>query len=64
MKEGGVVLFPTRCLYGLATDASNLKSVERIFRIKRRSFQNPLSVLIKDKNDTGGLVQHVSPEAS
>jgi len=64
IKGGGVVLFPTRCLYGLAADASNPRAVERIFRIKRRSFQNPLSVLVKDQNEIGGLVQHVSPEAT
>ena len=63
IEEGDVVLFPTRCLYGLAADALNPRAVERIFRIKRRSFQNPLLVLVKDHKDIGRLAQHVSPEA-
>ena len=63
IEGGGVVLFPTRCLYGLAADASNPRAIERIFRIKRRSFQNPLLVLVKDYEDLRAIVQHISAVA-
>lgn len=46
IRNGGVVLFPTRNLYGLAADAYNEEAVERIYRIKGRSAGNPLLVLV------------------
>jgi L-threonylcarbamoyladenylate synthase len=36
IKKGGVVLFPTRCLYGLGADAFNPEAVDKVFRIKQR----------------------------
>ncbi len=46
VREGAVVVFPTRGLYGLGADAFNAHAVERIFKIKRRPARNPLLVLI------------------
>ena len=45
IKEGGIIAFPTRCLYGLGTDAFNAEAVERIFKIKQRAAQNPILIL-------------------
>jgi len=46
IRNGGVVLFPTRNLYGLAADAYNEEAVEKIYGIKGRSAGNPLLVLV------------------
>lgn len=46
IRNGGVVLFPTTNLYGLAADAYDTKAIERIYRIKGRSSENPLLVLV------------------
>jgi L-threonylcarbamoyladenylate synthase len=46
LAGGGVVVFPTRCLYGLAVDALNPNAVEKIFRIKGRSPQKPILILV------------------
>ena len=46
IRNGGVVIYPTRGLYGLGTDATRLEAVEQIFRIKHRSPDKPLSILI------------------
>jgi L-threonylcarbamoyladenylate synthase len=46
IRNGGVVLFPTTNLYGLAADAYDAKALERIYRIKGRSSENPLLVLV------------------
>jgi len=45
---GGVVLFPTTCLYGLAADAMNEDAVRKIYSIKKRSAGNPILVLVKN----------------
>ncbi|MFH1075640.1 MAG: L-threonylcarbamoyladenylate synthase [Pseudomonadota bacterium] len=63
IKKGGIVLFPTRCLYGLGADAFNPEAIDRVFRIKQRPYNKPISVLIKDTNDLHILVKHVPSAA-
>jgi L-threonylcarbamoyladenylate synthase len=63
IKKGGVVLFPTRCLYGLGADVFNPEAVDRVFRIKQRPYNKPISVLIKDTNDLHILVKNIPSAA-
>jgi L-threonylcarbamoyladenylate synthase len=63
MKNGGVIAFPTRCLYGLGADAFNAEAVDRIFTIKQRSTEKPILVLIDDLKRLEKLVIHVSDSA-
>jgi L-threonylcarbamoyladenylate synthase len=56
IAAGGVVIFPTRGLYGLAADAFNPNAVRRIFDIKGRPENKPLLVLIDDPDDLHRLV--------
>ena len=51
IRKGGVVVFPTQCLYGLGADARNAEAVARIFAIKRRPPTKPLLILIPGRND-------------
>lgn len=48
IRSGGVVVFPTDTVYGFLCDASNKTAVEKIFKIKGRDFQKPISVFVKD----------------
>jgi L-threonylcarbamoyladenylate synthase len=59
IKQGGVIVFPTRCLYGLGADALNPDAVERIIEIKRRPEDNPILVLIDSKNQLEMLVEKI-----
>jgi len=59
IQRGGLVAFPTRCLYGLGADALNFKAVNRIFAVKQRSEQNPILVLIDDLSQLGQLVKRI-----
>lgn len=63
IRSGGVVVFPAKCLYGLAVDALNQKAVERVFNIKQRPVTNPLLVLIDNIRQLDLLVQQI-PEAA
>ena len=47
IRHGGVVVFPTRSLYGLGVDAFNARAVNRIFHIKKRPTSKPILVLIE-----------------
>ncbi|QTA90226.1 L-threonylcarbamoyladenylate synthase [Desulfonema magnum] len=64
IKKGGIILFPTTCLYGLGADAFDAQAVDKIFDIKQRSYQKPILVLIHDKKELAGLVKSVPPAAS
>ena len=59
IEQGGVIAFPTRCLYGLGADAFNPEAVERIVQIKQRSEENPILVLIDSRKRLNSLVKHV-----
>jgi L-threonylcarbamoyladenylate synthase len=63
IHTGGVVAFPTSCLYGLGADAFNVDAVDKVFRLKQRPYNKPLSVLIKSVKDLDRLVRRVTPAA-
>ena len=48
LKEGEVIVCPTDTVYGLIADATNKKAVETIFKIKKRSFQKPISIFVRN----------------
>ena len=63
IKKGGVVVFPTRCLYGLGADALDPHAVEKIIKIKQRPADNPILVLIDCRRQLDSLVVNISPVA-
>ena len=48
LKKGGLVIFPTETVYGLAADPLNKKAVAKIFKAKKRPLNQPLQLLISD----------------
>jgi L-threonylcarbamoyladenylate synthase len=64
VKSGGVIAFPTRCLYGLGADAFNAEAADRIYEIKRRPTHKPILILIHHPIQLKQLVRNVSPTAS
>jgi L-threonylcarbamoyladenylate synthase len=63
IKRGGVIAFPTRCLYGLGADAFSPDAVERMIQIKQRPDNKPILVLIDTRNRLKSLVTHIPPAA-
>ena len=63
IKNQGVVVFPTQCLYGLAADARDPAAIKKIFHIKKRAETNPLLVLIHSMADLENMVAHI-PDAA
>jgi tRNA threonylcarbamoyl adenosine modification protein (Sua5/YciO/YrdC/YwlC family) len=52
---GKVVAFPTDTFYGLGADPFNLAAVSEIFRIKRRSYDRPLPLLVSSLDQAADL---------
>ena len=55
---GKIITIPTDTFYGLACDATNLKTVKSLFKIKERELNKPVPVLIADIKD---LYKFISP---
>ena len=52
---GKVIAFPTDTFYGLAADPFNLAAVSEIFRIKRRTSERPLPLLVASLDQAADL---------
>lgn len=56
LENGGVIVYPTDTIYGLAADINRKDAVERIFKIKKVSKHKLLSLIFPDLNDIGDWV--------
>ena len=61
IHTGGVVVFPTRSLYGIGADAFNARAIARVFDLKQRPAAKPILVLIASPADLAPLVQGIPP---
>jgi L-threonylcarbamoyladenylate synthase len=52
---GKVIAFPTDTFYGLGADPFNLSAVREIFRIKRRTSERPLPLLVASLDQAADL---------
>ena len=57
LKEGGLILYPTDTVWGIGCDATNNEAVDKIYKLKRRSDEKALIVLVADERD---IMQHVA----
>lgn len=46
IRKGGLVIFPTETVYGIAADLSNPSAIKRLREVKKRSEEKPFTVLI------------------
>ena len=49
VHKGGLVIFPTETVYGIAADCSNPVAMKRLREVKRRSDDKPFSIMIAQK---------------
>ena len=57
LKAGGLILYPTDTVWGIGCDATNEKAVEKIYKLKRRSDEKAMIVLVAAEKD---IMQHVA----
>lgn len=51
LNRGEVIVYPTETVYGLGADATNPAAVERVFEIKGRSREDPISFAVASAVD-------------
>ncbi len=63
VRTGGIVALPTETFYGLAVSPFDEHAVARLCRVKERSSDKPILVLIGDRSQLAGLVRAIPPSA-
>lgn len=64
IKDGGIIAYPTRCLYGLGADAFDENAVRRLYAVKHRPAHKPILVLIDQTRHLEKLVTQITGIAS
>jgi len=59
IKKGGVLLHKTDTIWGLGCDATNIKSIKKIYSIKKRDLNKPLIILVNNKKMLNEYVEEV-----
>jgi len=60
IRDGEVVVYPTETVYGLAADALSPAAVERVFAVKGRDHDKPISLAVPDVE---AATEYTSPTA-
>ena len=63
LKKGGLVVFPTETVYGLGANLLDKKAVEKIYEIKKRPRNKPLTVHVADTASVRKIVGKIPPGA-
>jgi len=60
LEEGGLVVFPTETVYGLGANASRAEAVSKIYKIKKRPENKPLSLHIAGVDTLFNYIEKLS----
>jgi len=63
LKGGGVIAYPTETFYGLGADIGNAQALDRIYTIKGRDFNKPISIIIGSRGDLKTFARDITPAA-
>jgi len=59
LRSGGLVAFPTETVYGLGANLLNRKAIERIYRVKKRPKDKPLTIHIAKIDTLNEMVSNI-----
>ena len=62
-KRGGIIAYPTETFYGLGVDPFNETAIKRLFELKGRDSDKPISILVKDTKMLLTVVEEIPPLA-
>lgn len=56
LLDGGIIIYPTETVYGIGCLLNFPKSIERLYKIKKRDLTKPAAVLVKNKESAKKFV--------
>lgn len=60
IRQGGIVIFPTETVYGIGVNALDDKAVEKLYKIKQRPLNKPISLLVSDINMVDKIAKDIT----
>jgi L-threonylcarbamoyladenylate synthase len=63
LEKGGLVVFPTETVYGIAVNLLNRAALERLTKIKKRSEGKQFTIHLADKKDAEKYAVNIPPRA-
>jgi L-threonylcarbamoyladenylate synthase len=61
LSTDGLILYPTDTIWGIGCDATNVKAVEKIYKLKQRDDNKSMIILVSDQKELRDYAD-VSPE--
>ncbi len=59
LRKGGLVAFPTETVYGLGANFQDKAAIDRVYRVKKRSKDKPLTIHIADVENLRAFVDDI-----
>lgn len=60
IKKGGIVIFPTETVYGIGANGLDEKAVKKLYEIKQRPLNKPISLLVSNMNMVNQIAQDIT----
>lgn len=60
IKNGKIVIFPTETVYGIGTNGLDESAVKKLYLVKKRSFNNPISLLVNNINMIEAVTKNIT----
>ncbi len=60
IKKSKVVVFPTETVYGIGTNGLDEKAIEKLYKIKHRPKEKPISLLVSDINMIKNIAKDIN----
>ena len=60
IKEGKIVVFPTETVYGIGTNGLNEEAIGKLFKLKKRPKEKPISLLVYDIDMINKVAKDIS----
>ena len=60
IQQGGIVIFPTETVYGIGANAFDENAVKRLYDVKRRPLNKPISLLVSDMDMVNKVAKDIT----
>ena len=60
IKNGGIVIFPTETVYGIGTNGLNEKAVKKLYEVKQRPLNKPISLLVNSIDMINKIAKNIT----
>lgn len=60
IRNGGIVIFPTETVYGIGTNGLNEKAIKKLYEVKQRPLDKPISLLVSNIEMVNKIAKNIS----